>query len=283
MTHGIGVCSWSLRPASASDLAEKLRTLGIDAVQLALDPIRRQSRDANLTGWDEAETLAALKDAGIRIASGMMAMQGEDYSTLDTIRKTGGVCQDATWETNLSAAGENAALALRMNIDLVTFHAGFIPHDASDPQRTVIIERLRQIIDCFASVGVRVALETGQETAATLLAALKEINRPTLGVNFDPANMILYAMGDPVDSIALLARNVAQIHIKDATKTTEPGTWGTEVTAGTGDVDWPAFFAAIGENGVGCDLMIEREAGEDRTDDIRAALDLLGQLTSTKT
>lgn len=282
MTHRIGVCSWSLRPASASDLAAKLRSIGVDSVQLALDPIRRQSHDSQPAGWDETETLAALTDAGIAITSGMMAMAGEDYSTLDTIRKTGGVRQDAFWNENLAAAGENAALALRYGIKLVTFHAGFIPHDADDTSRAVMVRRLQNIIDCFGSVGVNVAFETGQETAATLLSVLDEIDRPSLGVNFDPANMILYAMGDPVEALSLLAPRVMQVHIKDAIKTETPGTWGTEVCAGTGDVDWPSFFGTLRENGVGADLMIEREAGEDRTDDIKTAATLVRSHVETE-
>ena len=39
--------------------------------------------------------------------------------------------------------------------------------------------------------------------------------------------------------------HVASCHIKDATRTKTPGTWGDEVVVGTGEVDWPAFFATL--------------------------------------
>lgn len=64
--------------------------------------------------------------------------------------------------------------------------------------------------------------------------------------------------------------HVVQIHIKDATPSGEAGTWGEEVVVGTGDVDWDAFFGVVGDSLPGIDLMIEREAGESRVEDIKA-------------
>ena len=98
--------------------------------------------------------------------------------------------------------------------------------------------------------GVRLALETGQEDAETLLAVLEELGSDNIGVNFDPANMILYAMGDPVESFERLADHVMQVHIKDATKTETPGTWGAEVPVGTGEVDWEGFFGVMSAKGI---------------------------------
>lgn len=254
---------------------ERLRACGIATVQLALDPIREGR-------WDEAHTVEILHNAGIEIASGMMGMKGEDYSTLDSIRRTGGVRSDELWSENLEAAGANAELARRLGIGLVTFHAGFLPHEASDPLRAVMLERLRDIADEFGRRGVRVALETGQESAETLLGVLAELRGVTgvegvahVGVNFDPANMILYGMGDPVQSLRQLADHVAQIHIKDALPTREPGTWGEEVPVGSGAVDWDAFIGVIRDTLPTVALLIEREAREDRVNDIRTAAAML--------
>lgn len=273
----IGVCSWSLRPRSARDLAERAADAGFHAVQLALDPVRRAD-----PGWSQTETLDALRACGVRILSGMMAMEGEDYSTLDSIARTGGVRPDHTWETNLAAARASACLAQRLGLSLVTFHAGFIPHQQG-PERTRMLDRLRTLAEVFHARGVRVALETGQESADTLLAALHELDRaasssPPVGVNFDPANMILYGMGDPVAAVRTLARRILQVHVKDALPADRPGEWGAEVRAGTGRVDWPAFFAALREIGFSGDLVVEREAGESRSADASAARRLAERL-----
>lgn len=265
MAQRLGVCSWSLQPESPADLVTKVRQTGLDAVQIALDPIR--------TGrWDEKETADRLEDAGIVIASGMMAMKGEDYSTLDSIRKTGGVRLDECWSDNLEAARADATLATRLGIGLVTFHAGFIPHvepGAHDPLRGIMIERLRAICEVFTLRGVDVGFETGQETAETLLQAMDELDRPGVYINFDPANMILYGMGDPVDAVRALKPRIVQLHLKDAVPAETPGEWGTEVPLGEGRVDWPAFFRVAAD--IGCDMMIEREAGSTRALDVSAA------------
>lgn len=267
--HRVGVCSWSLRPGSAADLGARVRALGLRAVQLALDPIR-----TGAPGWSEIETLNALRAAGVVAVSGMMGMAGEDYSTLESIRLTGGVRPHGTWGRNIRAAQENARLARRLGIGLVTFHAGFIPH-APGEERRLMIERLRMIVDHFDDCGVRVAFETGQESAQTLLHALEELARPHAGVNFDPANMILYGMGDPVEALASLAPRVVQVHVKDAQPSPTPGRWGSEVRAGTGAVDWRGFFRVLRSRGLGVDLVIEREAGETRDADIVAARELI--------
>ena len=127
-------------------------------------------------------------------------------------------------------------------LELVTFHAGFLPEEPDDPERAKLIGRLRTYCEVFADQGVRLGLETGQETAHTLAGVLADLDHPAVGVNFDPANMILYGMGDPVAALRTLRDHVRQIHVKDALPSSRTGEWGSEVRAGTGGVDWPAFF-----------------------------------------
>jgi L-ribulose-5-phosphate 3-epimerase len=259
----LGVCSWSLQPSTPEELAERARAVGVDCVQLALDPLR--------TGeWSPAATVAALRAAELDIRSGMMGTVGEDYSTLATIRATGGVRPDAHWEANRRAASANARLARDLGLELITFHAGFLPEE-DGAERTKLVARLREVVDRFGEHGVRAAFETGQERAQTLLELLEELDRPGAGVNFDPANMILYDMGEPIEALAALAPWVRQIHVKDARRTRTRGTWGEEVAVGAGAVDWQRFFDVVAAEGIEVDLMIEREAGNERVADIRTA------------
>lgn len=271
MKHRLGVCSWSLQSTRLDGLVERILEVGLRHVQLALDPVTHGA-------WSVSDVRRAFDAAGLEIRSGMMGMEGEDYSTLETIRATGGVRLTERWPANLAAAKKCAEAARALGLDLVSFHAGFLPHSKDDPERRVLLERLRALVDVFAGCDVRLAFETGQETAETLLGVLEELDRPTTGVNFDPANMILYAMGDPVAALRTLGDRVLQVHVKDAKATQVPGTWGTEVGVGTGDVDWRAFFAALSELGLACDLMIEREAADQRVADMRAARAVLEEL-----
>lgn len=264
----LGVCSWSLRAERTADLADRVRATGVEHVQLALDPIRGGA-------WTVAEVRDALGAVGATVRSGMMGTAGEDYTSLESIRRTGGLVPDEHWGANLEAARANAAIARELGLDLVSLHAGFLPHEADDPRRGALLDRLRQVADAFGSEGVELALETGQESAATLTAVLEEVDHPRIGVNFDPANMLLYGMGDPIDALRALMPWVRQVHIKDATPSAVPGEWGAEVPVGTGDVDWPAFFTVLAEASYTGDLMVEREAGEDRVGDIATAVRLV--------
>ena len=274
----IAVCSWSLAPDGVDGLLAALETLGIDAVQLALSPLVREP-----DRWPSGPGSIAnrLRAGGIEIVSGMMAMAGEDYSTLETIALTGGVRPDETWPENRAHASAVADVAADEGVGLVTFHAGFLPESADDPQREAILARLRVVADAFAEHDVDLALETGQETAATLEIALADLDHPNVGVNFDPANMILYGKGDPVDALRTLAPSVRQVHLKDAVPTDVPGTWGTEKPAGDGAVDWPAFFEVALSLDPTPDFVIEREAGATRIEDIAKARDLVAGFVSS--
>jgi sugar phosphate isomerase/epimerase len=270
MFSRLGVCSWSLRPTSIDDLIALMGRTGLTSVQLALDPFRTDPK-----AWPIVVAGKRFADAGISIASGMMTMKGEDYSTLRSIEFTGGVRPDATWKENLLAARENAETADRLGVSVVTFHAGFMPHDKGDPLWTTIRDRVLMVADCFARFDISVALETGQEPPEVLIEFLNEIDNPMVGINFDPANIILYGNGDPVDAFRAVAPFVDQLHIKDADPSPTPGEWGREVVVGTGAVDWRGLLDAVREQEFLGNAMIEREAGEERVADIRRAKDFL--------
>jgi sugar phosphate isomerase/epimerase len=271
----LGVCSWSLQPASPGDLADKLSRVGASCCQLHLDPIREGR-------WGLDATARALRQAGVEVRSGMMALLGEDYSTLESIRATGGVRPDQHWPENLELAEADAAIASELGLPLVSFHAGFLPDDSGDPERAKMLVRLRAIIGVYRERGIAVAFETGQESAETLAGVLAELDRPIAGVNFDPANLVLYGMGDPVAALRRLAPRVRQVHVKDARRSRVPGAWGDEVPVGSGEVDWHAFFEALDEAGLEVDLMIEREAGGDRLRDIAAAREFVSRHTALR-
>jgi L-ribulose-5-phosphate 3-epimerase len=260
----LAVCSWSLRPKNPLDLLQKLQETGISRVQLALDPLR-----ASPKLW--SETGAIFRDHGMVVVSGMVGCIGEDYATLDSIRRTGGIAPDATWKQNVKNFGACAVLAKQMGLKLVTFHAGFLPPDESHPTFGKMLQRLEVVADIFMVQNILLGLETGQETAPELAALLHKLNHPNIGVNFDPANMILYDKGDPVKALHTLAPWVRQVHIKDARRTKIPGTWGQEVPVGTGDMDWRAFFSTFKHVVFNVNLAIEREYGNNRVADIRTA------------
>ena len=263
-TWRVGVCSWSLLAPDARTLAERARATGVSAVQLALDPIR-------LGVMSVEDVRRSLEDAGLALASGMMAMEGEDYSSLPAIRETGGVTPDSTWAANRTAAKELSRIAEELGIGLVSFHAGFLPEEPGHPRWDVVIGRLRELAGVFGERGAQVALETGQESVVTLSRALDALSRQRVAVNFDPGNLILYGSGDPVTALRALAPRVVQVHVKDALPAGEAGSWGTEVPVGEGAVDWAALLSALRGCSQVTTLVIERESGPNRLTDVSRA------------
>ena len=264
------VCSWSLEPANLRDLLDKLALAGVSRVQLDLDPLH-----VSPDSWrDFAAVFAQNK---IELVSGMVRCVGEDYSTLESIRLTGGIAPDGTWTQNLENFGKCAAIAAQLRLPLITLHAGFFPHKEDKAGFEKMISRVAAVADLFATHGIALGLETGQETAAELAEFLTALNNKNTGVNFDPANMILYGKGDPVDALGVLAPWLRQIHIKDARYAKTAGEWGEEVATGEGAVDWPRFLEKLASLNYTGDLVIEREAGTQRVADIRTARDLLAK------
>jgi sugar phosphate isomerase/epimerase len=263
-TDQIGVCSWSLQATGPRDLADKVQALGLKKVQLGLTP----HRDDPGT-WEGVQEI--LGESGISIVSGMFSTIGEDYTTPETIRKTGGIVPDEHWEGNQKIAEAAAALARQMGLKLVSTHAGFLPHEPSDPDFDKLSGRVAALAQMYAKIGGSLLLESGQESADTLLVFLDEMAQrgaSNVTVNFDPANMILYDMDEPIEALRKLVAHVQQVHVKDAKRTTVKGQWGEEVIVGTGQVDWLAFVRILAEADYQGDYIFEREAGDDRVGDI---------------
>jgi sugar phosphate isomerase/epimerase len=142
----------------------------------------------------------------------------------------------------------------------VGLHIGFVPHDKADPMYQQSIDVTREACDHCKKNGQGLHLETGQESADTLLAFIGDVKRDNLFINFDPANMILYGSGEPIEALRKVGKYVRSIHCKDGTWSDKPGeTWGREVPLGEGDVGMENYLKTLDEIGYTGPLTIERE------------------------
>ena len=283
----ISVCSWSYRQ-SAERVAEEMSKCDVQYVHLALNPFvdplaivpGTTGETENVAGTGGADPIGKqradieeyLASGRWKISSTLHNSRYDDYSTLESIRKTGGLVPDEHWEENRGIIAKVVKLTAEWKAPYMMLHAGFIdPSDKVGHRK--LTDRLKYVRDLCADAGIGLTLETGQETAEDLSEMLS--NLPGVYVNFDPANMILYGKGDPVRAVKILAPWIRHIHIKDANYTKVPGTWGEEVEWTKGQVNADAFIAALGEVGFDGCLAVEREAGNDRPGDIaRAVADL---------
>jgi sugar phosphate isomerase/epimerase len=269
--HDIAVCSWSLKITDAAELAKALRELRISHVHLAVGPLLAVSEG------DRKQYAQMLTDAGITITSTMIAFPGEDYSTIARIRQTGGFGADELWNTRRDAAIVAGLITRELGVRRLSTHIGFVPHANEDRTRyDIFLARCREVADALAKLDVQLLLETGQEPAPLLLEFLRDVARPNLLVNFDPANMILYGAGDPIAAVSTFAEHIGHVHIKDAVPSKNPGVdWGEEVCVGKGAVPWPAFLGTLASIGYRGPLALEREVGSARRGDVAKAIEVL--------
>ena len=262
--------------ASPDEIVESVRSLGVSCGQLGVHG------DAALTGEASRAWRSALEGAELRVVTAFTGFRGESYASIPICAETVGYVPPATREERERRTYEVSDFARDLGIPGLATHIGCLPHDASDPEYRAVLELVRRVCDHCADNGQTFALETGQEPAAELLGFLGAVDRPNLGVNFDPANMILYGSGPPMDALEMLSDQILTVHCKDGTWPETPGEWGRETPLGDGDVGMGRYVEALREIGYAGPLTIEREiVGEEQREDIRGAIALLESLRAS--
>lgn len=269
----VSLCSWSLRLDDHASLAKEITRLGIFGVHLAVGSFITMNES------DRNNALAEFRHSKeLTITATMIGFPGENYKTLATIRETGGLIPDKLFPARRERLIEAAKITKSLGVQVLTTHAGFIPNRKENAAHfDAMLARFRDMADELAALGVTLGFETGQETADDLAAFLAALDRPNIGVNFDPANMILYGKGDPVNSVIRLAPFLKHLHVKDAKKflpePTDPTSWrGLEVPVGEGDARVSKVIEAAVRCGYRGAVAIEREVGPTRGKDIAKAI-----------
>ncbi len=253
-----------------------LQSLSLPTIQLHAPSLGKRTPE-------QAAALAArLKGLSIDITVVFGGFAGESYADIPTTRDTVGLVPAATRHQRLEEMKQISDYASWLACSAVGLHLGFIPHPRAAAAYDEIVIVTRELCDHCARAGQTLHLETGQETAEHLLHFLDHVKRGNLGVNFDPANMILYGTGDPLPALRQLGPWIRSVHCKDAVWSQNPGRdWGREVPLGEGDVGMEAFLRTLLEIGYRGPLTIEREIpqqpDQQRTE-IGQAVTLLAQL-----
>ena len=224
----------------------------------------------------------ALQVAGFRVFTVFAAFVGESYADIPTVQRTVGFVPPATREERERRMLAASDFAEVIGSPGIATHIGFVPESRDDPDYPPVRDMVRRVCDHAFPHGQTFALETGQEPAHVLLEFLQDAERENLGINFDPANMILYGTGDPIEALGVLGSRVVSVHCKDGDwpDPGKPGALGEERALGSGAVGIARFLAKLREIGYRGPLFIEREASDPvrRMQDIKAAIALLSEL-----
>lgn len=270
----IGLMFWA-RPDARATL-EHVKSFGLRAGQLGFPG------DYSLEGaaevWDDA-----LRRAQFTPVTVVCSYQGEDYADIPTVQRTVGLVPLSNRAARIARTKAVADVGKDLGIDSVACHIGFVPEDSDEPLYREIRDVTRDICEHCTKNGQNFTLETGQEPAHVLLKFIEDVGRPNLKINFDPANMILYGTGDPIEALGVLAKHVVSVHCKDGDwpPRDQPAALGVERALGEGSVGMDRFIHALKEAGYRGVLSIEREEPDraKRDADIWKAVKLLKSLT----
>jgi len=259
--------------SAGPELKDKLgfvKQLGLHTVQMHCPPKDSRSSEAI------EQINALLKEAGIEVTLVFCGFAGESYASIPVVAETVGLVPQATRAERLAESKEIGDFAAAVGAPGIGIHIGFVPEDASDPDYANIVATAQELADYVGAKGLRMHLETGQETAETLLRFFEDVNRENLAINFDPANLILYGTGEPLKDLRLVGKHVKSCHCKDANKSAVKGEWGQETPLGEGEVNMAEFIKTLKELGFTGPLTIEREiSGDQQLKDIASAVELL--------
>ena len=169
--------------------------------------------------------------------------------------------------------------AKKIGVTDIATHVGFMPENPATTEYTSLIPTLREIAEYAKKNEQYFLFETGQETPITIKRAIEDIGTGNLGVNLDPANLILYGKANPVDALDVFGEYVRGVHGKDGLYPTNGHNLGEEVRVGDGKVNFPAFIAKLKEVGYDGAITIEREiSGDQQIEDIMYAKEYLEKL-----
>lgn len=252
---------------------EYVADFGLNICQLCCWDQKRLTRERAEFVRRESE------DMGILLTSLWAGWSGPQvWDFLDGPQTLGLVPRDYR-EERVAALKQAGRFARGAGIPAIVTHLGFIPENARDPLFAEVVAAVRDIAIFLKDLDLEFWFETGQETPVTMLRLIEAVDTGNLGINLDPANLILYGKANPIDALDVFGEYVRSIHAKDGLYPTDPMRLGKEVKVGEGRVRFPELVERLKEIGYDGAFIIEREiSGEKQWADIADTVKYLGSL-----
>lgn len=172
-----------------------------------------------------------------------------------------------------------AEFASHLKLEDIVIHAGFVPNDPFDEKYTSMQSAVHTLAVHCKSLGLNLLLETGGEAPIVMLRLIQDVGMDNVFINFDPANILLYGYGNPVDALKVFGKYVRNMHGKDGCLPTDTHNIGEETVVGEGMVAFPEVFRLLKELNYDRYVIIEREIwGEQQIKDIMKAKKFFEQL-----
>ena len=271
----IGVIIDSFR-CDLKEAVKKAAQVGANGIQVYAS--RGEMDPDNMTTAKRKEFLDVVKSNGLVISALCGDLGGGGFS----------IPENNPWKIEKSK--RIIEMAKELETDVVTTHIGVVPEDVNHDRYKIMQDACFQLAEFADSIDAHFAVETGPETSANLKKFLDSLGSKGVGVNLDPANLVMVTGDDPVQAVYNLKDYIVHTHAKDGKQLfyLEPEiVYGVkkdiiveddsfiEVPLGEGSVDFPNYLKALEDIGFKGFLTIEREVGDDPAKDIGNAVTFL--------
>lgn len=200
--------------------------LGVQAVQIEA---RGELDPAQLTQTGIRHIRKMLEDWNLRV-SAVRFRPALSYYNPDRL------------EARIAATQRAMELAYKLGAGLVVGRIGRIPPPDTQDHR-LLTEVVTDLGRYGQRIGAILATETGSESGAELARFIHQLPEGTLGVDFNPANLLIE--GHSIDeAIERLGQHVLCVQATDALRDVAAGT-AVRVEVGRGNVDYPSLLAGL--------------------------------------
>lgn len=274
MKFPIGVIIDSFRTDTASAV-KKAAAVGAQGIQVYAT--RGEMSPENLVGEKRSDFKRLVADNGL-VISALCGDLGGGFGNRDENPE------------RVEKSKRIIELAKELGTDVVTTHIGVVPQDSNHERYKIMQEACFELSRFADSLDAHFAIETGPETSAVLKGFLDSLGSTGVGVNLDPANLVMVTGDDPAGAVYNLRDYIVHTHAKDGKQlyykdpeivyglvkdSLVTGPSFLEVPLGEGSVDWNKYLAALEDIGYKGFLTIEREVGDNPEKDIITAVDFL--------
>ena len=256
----------------SEDIAEsfrKIKELNINTCQVSC------TAEFMIDSLKPKEIKKAAKDFGIEMSAFFLLFENQIFNRNDG-PSTMGFIPEEYRKKRLDLANKFSDMVYDMGVRSIISHVGFIPNDPKNRLYADFLPVMKKFIEHCKKNGQTFCFETGQELPSTLKRTIKDIGLKNVGINLDPANLILYGMAHPLDAVEIFGEYVIGFHAKDGLWPNRDEGLGLEVPVGEGMVNFPILIPKLKQKGFKGPITIEREiTGEQQKIDILKAKEFL--------
>lgn len=243
---------------------KKLRELGIGVCQF-----NTWNNSAELTEELALDVKAEAEKQGIEISAVWRGWSGPAAWNFTEGPITLGLVPECYRADRIYDLKVGSDFAKALGVKRIITHMGFLPENSTDSNFPDVVAAIKEVAEYCLANGQELLFETGQETPITLLRTIEAVGTGNLGINLDPANLIMYGKANPVDALDVFGKYVMELHGKDGVYPTSGSELGAEKKIGDGKVDFKALLTTLNSIGFNGNIIIEREiSGEEQIKDI---------------